>query len=622
MIGTGCMKTFADFRIEIGEGRGVEVNCQCPQCSPSRKKKNAKPLSANTEKGLWFCNHCGWAGTLAVGEQVKAAVPVKDTYRKPHYVNDEAKRADALYAWFATRGIPREVVQANQITLGQAYMPTEEGFVECVQFPYVKEGEVVNVKYRGFAEKIFRQHAGAEKILYGMGGVQSAACPSDRLVIVEGEMDALSVQAAGIPCVVSVPDGAPAPTTKRYAAKFDYLENCQDFLAGFKTIVVAVDADEPGKRLAEELVRRLGPDRCYTVQWPDGCKDANDVLVRDGATELASVIDSAKPVPLEGVYEVADLAEEVMDLWNQQQRPGFSTGWPSLDPLVRIEPGELIVLTGVPSHGKSEWLDALMVNMAEQHGWSFGVFSPENFPVSNHVAKLSEKYTGQSFSGYDRMTQRELLLAMEWVHQHFYFLANGEDALKLESILERAKGMVTRYGIRGFVIDPWNEIDHSECVEREDQYLSKCLSKIRRFGRKYGVAMFVVAHPQKMLRDRDGGYPVPTMYDINGGAMWRNKADMGLVIWRDVLDAERKTIVYAQKVKKRQNGKPGNATLHWTPIGGRYSEQPWKTHRSQDQESTQRRAGRGKQTLASFTYSDGRGSAGGLGEDLTAGSVG
>ena len=597
------MKTFADFGIDIGNGSGVEVPCQCPQCSPTRKKKHVKPLSANTEKGLWHCNHCGWAGSLLQGEQNKATIQ-KVRYTKPRYSADK-EQSEKLYEWFAARGIPREIVDKNKITLGPAYMPQREEYIDCIQFPYFRDGEVVNVKYRGLTEKIFRQHAGAEKLFYGM--VLDKDRTWSTLVIVEGEIDALSLQVAGVPVSVSVPDGAPAPNTKNYASKFEYLENCKDFLEGFERIVIAVDNDEPGKRLGEELVRRIGPERCYTVTWPEGCKDANDVLRKLGPTDLATVIQNARPVPIEGVFEVADLAEDVVDLYRNNQRPGVSTGWSVLDQYYTVREGELTVVTGIPSHGKSEWMDALMVNMAEDHGWSFGVFSPENYPVSNHIAKLVEKHCRKSFrTGVNRISQHELVCALEWAHQHFYFAVNGENALNLDAILAKAKGMVARYGIRAFLIDPWNEIDHTMDAEREDLYISASLTSIRRFGRKYGVHMFVVAHPAKMHRDKvTGSYPVPTLYDISGGAAWRNKADNGIVIWRDVLDPEQKTIVYVQKIKNRQNGSLGNVSLYWTSIGGRYLEQPKQADRGKEKRS--------KQTVADFVNS---GAGAGVGEDF------
>ena len=609
------MKTFADFGIEVGEGRGGEVSCQCPKCSPTRKKKSTKPLSANTEKGLWHCNHCGWAGSLQFGEQSQSnALELKARYSKPQYHADEAHRSATLYAWFEGRGIPREVVQRNRITIGTAYMPQVEASIDCIKFPYVKNGEVVNVKYRGLSEKCFRQHAGAEKVFYGLDTLTDGI---DTAVVVEGEVDKLSLEAAGIQGCLSVPDGAPDPRTKNYPKKFEFLENCQDLLAGLKRVIIAVDTDEPGQRLKEELVRRVGPDRCSVVQWPHGFKDANEVLVKLGAAELATLILNARPVPIEGVFEVADLAEEVMELHASKQAPGFSTGWALIDMLFRVKPGEMTIVTGIPSHGKSEWMDDLLVHLADIHGWSSGIFSPENFPTSNHVAKLIEKHTGSAFTS---MTPHEVVCAMEWAQQHFYFAVHGEETLNLDAILEKAHGMVQRYGIRAFLIDPWNEIDHTIMGDREDLYISRSLTKIRRFARKYGVHMFVVAHPQKMLRDRDGKYPVPTMYDISGGAHWRNKADNGIVIWRDVTDDEGGTIVYVQKIKNRQNGKVGSATLYWTPNGGRYLEQPRKLSGRQEGHKAVH-AGGTKKSLAAFTSGASAGSLPLVGNDPENGSA-
>jgi twinkle protein len=607
------VKTFADFGIDLGGRGGIEVACQCPQCSASRKKKNTKPLSANTEKGVWHCNHCGWSGSLTQGEQTKAQI--RKLVSRPTYRDDAAKRTDALYESFEKRGIPREIVDRNQITLAPAYMPQSESYVECIHFPYVKDGEVVNVKYRGLSEKIFRQHAGAEKVLFGMGPLQSLRRdPSTPLVIVEGEVDALSLQVAGIPCGVSVPDGAPDPRTKKYSTKFEYLENCHDFLEGFQKVIIAVDGDEPGRRLADELVRRIGPERCYIVQWPEGCKDANEVLLHRGPAELATLIQDAKPVPLEGVFEVADVAEDVVELYRNQQAPGVSTGWGVVDEYYTVKPGEMTIVTGIPSHGKSEWLDALMVNMAEIHGWSCGIFSPENFPVANHVAKLLEKYVGKSFrGGWDRLNSQEMVTGLEWAHQHFYFAVHGEDTLNLDAILLKAQGMVQRYGIRLFLIDPWNEIDHTRPDKlSEVEYISQSLTKIRRFGRKYGVHMIVVAHPQKLYREKDGTYPVPTLYDISGAAHWRNKADNGIVIWRDVLDDEQKTTVFVQKIKNRQNGKVGHAVLYWTPKGGRYLEQPIKPHGNSESKAVQTSH---KRSLSDYTASARVGSQTSLGID-------
>lgn len=562
-------RTFTDFGIDLRGGSGVEVLATCPECSSSRKKKNVKCLSANTEKGLWNCHHCGWSGSVFQGIRTQSDAVKRPIYTRPAYEVPE-KADERLVEWFAARGIPREIVERNKISLGIAYMPQEEDRIECIQFPFMKGGEVVNIKYRGLASKCFRQASGAEKILYGLDNLVG-----DTAVIVEGEIDALSVQVAGISSVCSVPDGAPSPSAKEYAAKFDFLDNCKGVLDGFRRIVLAVDADEPGRKLACELSRRLGPERCLRVNWQDQCKDANDVLMRLGPSAVADAIERATPWPIAGVFEVGDLAEDVISLYLRGLPGGVATGWKTIDHHYTVKPGEITVVTGVPAHGKSTWLDALIVNLAVEHGWRFGIFSPENMPTERHIASLVEKYTGKPFrSGPpQRLTSVEVVQALEWLHRHFYMTVHGEEALTVDAILEKARGMVVRYGINGFVVDPWNEIDHSRpAALSETEYISQSLTKIRKFGRTYGVHVWVVAHPMKLRRNLDGSYPVPTPYDVSGSAHWRNKADNCICVWRDLEDDARGSDIHVQKVRFREVGRVGVVTLHWNGLNGRYEE--------------------------------------------------
>ena len=145
------------------------------------------------------------------------------------------------------------------------------------------------------------------------------------------------------------------------------------------------------------LARRLGPERCWRAMWPEGCKDANDVLMAHGPQVLQQCIAAAKPYPIEGILEVADVAADVMLLYEQGLPRGVSTGSPSIDPYYTVKPGELTLVTGIPSHGKSEWLDWLMVQLAKLQGWVFAICSPENLPLPRHISKLAEKYVGLPF---------------------------------------------------------------------------------------------------------------------------------------------------------------------------------------------------------------------------------
>jgi len=229
-------------------------------------------------------------------------------------------------------------------------------------------------------------------VLYGHDDIEN-----ERLVWVEGEIDKLSVEIAGVKSVVSVPNGAPPPDSKNHSAAFSYLEAGRERLESVQHHVLAVDDDAAGRALEAELARRLGPGRCSRVRWPEGCKDANDVLVKHGAEDLSWFIENAEAFPIEGTFSAPEMGGEVEELYERGLEEGQRTGWSSLDRLYTVRPGELTVITGIPSSGKSNFLDALTVNLARVHDWSFALFSPENLPVPMHMAALAEKYILKPF---------------------------------------------------------------------------------------------------------------------------------------------------------------------------------------------------------------------------------
>lgn len=562
------MKTWMELGIQIPSTASGEYDTQCPQCSASRKKKQARCLSVNIPKGTFFCHHCGFAGGLAEGEKRVDVAWRKPAFRRPPPL--VAKHEQSVDAWFATRGITPEVLQRNRITSALIYMPQVEDHVKAIAFPYYRGEELINVKYRD-REKNFRMETGAERVLYGLNDILPEYC-----VIVEGEIDKLSVEVAGFTSCVSVPDGAPSADAKNYASKFSFLEADEDRLESVKEFILAVDNDEPGKRLEAELARRLGREKCRHVEWPEGCKDANDTLVKHGKEALEQCILGAAAFPIDGVFTLQDVTPRVTHLFvNGWDRP-VSTGWDELDQFYRVRPGEFTVVTGIPGSGKSNFVDALAVNLARIHGWRLMIFSPENQPVEDHVARMIEKHVGAPFyhGPTERMQESEMEVGIAWAMNHmFWYLPPEEDDWTIENILSAAKQLVRQKGIQGLVIDPWNELECARPREMtETEYISKVLKKIRQFARRHAVHVWVVAHPQKLLRSDDGNYPVPTMYDIAGSAHWRNKADNGLCVWRDFQDERAPVKVIVQKIRFRQNGRLGEARFRYKPSTATYDD--------------------------------------------------
>jgi twinkle protein len=214
-----------------------------------------------------------------------------------------------------------------------------------------------------------------------------------------------------------------------------------------------------------------------------------------------------------------------------------------------------------------------MVNLAEQYGWRFAICSFENAP-SEHIAKLAEKYLGLPF--WDgptcRMSETDLRRAMDWVADHFYLIRADNEAPTIDWILDAARAAVMRYGIRGLVIDPYNEIEHMRpSAQTETEYVSQSLGKVKRFAQSHGVHVWFVAHPAKMQRE-GVTIPPPTLYDVSGSANWANKADVGLVVHHDSTQDPTRTDIYIRKIRSKAFGRIGMTSLRYEPSTGRFFE--------------------------------------------------
>tara|TARA_R110000824_G_scaffold120898_1_gene276650 strand:- start:95 stop:1768 length:1674 start_codon:yes stop_codon:yes gene_type:complete len=545
--------SFEEVGIYLRSTSGQEKT-KCPECSPTRRKQSDPCLSVNIDEGIWKCHHCGWKGSLN---------KKNDTYIPPPPIikpkPPKTDIPDKVYKWFEDRGISQAVVDDAKIGYDNRW----------IHFPFYKDGEVVNIKSRT-ADKQFRQAKNAEKCFYRfdvMSGMET-------IIITEGEMDALSLVEAGYNNVVSVPDGAIAPNSNPSDRKFSYLLSAEEHLMNATTIILAMDNDSSGNAMREELSRRIGREKCYRVNYPEGCKDMNEVLIKHGEDRLTEIITDAHPYPIDGVVLVDDVLEDAIDLLKTPDIKGLSTGWEALDEYYRVSTSELTIVTGVPNMGKSEWMDALMINLIQDNGWKFGIFSAENFPVKHHLLKLVGKFTNKPFWGNDRMDEKTARNSMNILNEHIKFIGTQEDSVTMESILDQARILNFRYGLNGLVIDPWNTIEHKfRDGENETNYVSRVLASLNTFAKIHEIHIWVVAHPRKMESDNNRKPIVPSPYDISGSANFYNKADNCITVHRHKTEDEDYVGIHVQKIRfQYKNGKPGTGKLSYNVRSGNYFE--------------------------------------------------
>ena len=518
---------------------------RCPECQPPHNSRD-RPLSVTIDgDGVVFnCHHCGYKGGVR-RDDVMPSLKKKSVENVPF----DAGTSSFLDMFFKSRGIGKDTYKSFNVFSKDN---------DWIAFPYNgRDHKCDNIKYRD-KEKNFRQVKNGKKTLYNYESVRDAKT----VVFVEGEMDVLSLWEAGIKSCTTLPDGAPAMAAfKENDKRFAPLQTHP--LQATK-IILFVDADSAGENLRKELLHRYGKQVCWYVVPIDGCKDANDVLVKHGVEALRGLIDSAKPYPVDGLYTVKNYSSDVVDLYDGNYAKPVHVGYPSLDRLYGVMKGTLHVWTGIPNHGKSTFLDQCLVALAKKHNWKFAVFSPEH-STQMHIRRLvqivSQKPFDKGIAG--RMSREELGDSMKWVQSHFYFIETREHTPNAKKILEIAGGSVKKFGCNGIVIDPYNEVDASRKGSyREDEHIRDFISSCKRFCRLHDIVMWIVAHPTKLPKDNDGRYSPPTAYDIAGASHWHNQSDAILTVHRDF--DNNKMSVLTRKIREQGlYGQIGEATFFY-----------------------------------------------------------
>lgn len=525
----------------------------CPICSHTRKKKTLKCFSFNLSKNAGRCNHCGVVLVSKLEQPLKLT---QIEYKRPKWKNN-TKLSDGLVNWFESRKIGQYVLNDFKITEGVEWMPHTGKNENCINFNYFRFGELINVKYRD-GKKNFKLFKDAEMIFYNLDTVLINL----EVIIVEGEMDVLALAQCGVNNVISVPNGC----TDKGTINVQYLDNCIDFFDEKTQFILALDNDLVGNRLKNELARRLGFENCKQVTFKD-CKDANDCLIKYGQNITKECLNDAKEFPIIGVFNALDIQENIYNYYNNGLPTGCGIGMNEFDMFIKFQEGYLTTITGIPGHGKSEFLDFILCRLNICHDWKTALFSPENHPLELHFSKFAEKMIGKPFEGNNRLSPIDLQNMIKYHSENFFFI-NPENDFKLENILDSVRQLVRKKGIRAFVIDAWNKLDH-QYTSNETKYISEQLDKITRFCEINKVHCFLVAHPTKIQKDKaTGKYEVPNLYNISGSANFFNKTANGITVYRDFETGQ--SHIHIQKVKFKHWGKTGLVILGWDYVNGRY----------------------------------------------------
>ena len=569
--------------IDFKNKKSGQVKVICPSCSHTRSNKKDTALSVDLDKGIGKCHYC-------------EEITIRDFKSKPENKTFDlppsnwanyTKVSDRVLKFLESRGISQKTIIECKVTEEEYYQPALSKKVSNIVFNYFEGSTLVNKKYRS-GDKKFTQSKNTKNIFYGINDIVG----EKECYIVEGEFDKLALWEVGKKNCISVPNGA--------NDNDDVWSNCEQYLSTIEKFYICTDMDEKGNDIAEKIAQRLGRYRCERITFKN--KDANDDLIESVFT-LEESLNNPKKYPVSGTFKVEDLESDIYKLYDSglpdtiHPKGNWFTGMSDMFSVMR---GHLVTVTGIPSHGKSNFTDWYIMNLLEDYNLKSSWFSPEHHPLELHQSNLMQKFFGKPFfgtiDGVERITRPEIEKYKKWANEKIYLTAPEQnESPTWDWLFEKFKEQIYGYGIDIFVIDAFNKVLFDKTGENR-HLISEVLTRLTSFAQQNNVIIFLVAHPTKMKKnEKTGAYDMPNLYDVSGSADFRNQTHDGFCVYRVFEDEQNApcTIFKNLKTKFSFQGEIGaTRNFNYHIPSGRYYAQgthydPNPIHKEKEPEQMQ-----------------------------------
>lgn len=389
-------------------------------------------------------------------------------------------------------------------------------------FDFYENKELVFRKFRNITEKKFRAEEKGKPVFYNIDNIN----PNEILIIVEGEIDCLSVYESGLPNVISLPSGVNALDCVNYA--WDTLQLCNK-------IIIMTDNDEAGQDCKQKLIDKLGDWKCFEVNTECACcKDANEILLQHGKDKLKEVILNAKEIPYNFIVKFEDIKRETIDTMIR-----FDTGFKQLNNYIGgFQMGSLAIMTGYSGAGKSTITNQFILSMVQEKfkvmvcsselknsmfkNWLMQSAAGKNNLVYNYSKLIEDKIASVELTAYKKIEY--------WLADNIFLTSDKNLEIKEDDIIKAMNYCLKRFDCRCFIIDNLMTIALNNSEKNNLEAQKKFVLKLKAFVNSNNVFVLLIAHPRKQSNNN---YTTKiTKSDIAGSSDIVNLADLVLSIYR------------------------------------------------------------------------------------------
>lgn len=461
--------------------------------------------------------------------------------------------------------------------------------VPAIAYCNYLDGKIINVKFRSVQQhpvtgewsKLFCQVSPTKPCApYGIDSInllRPDAQPIRQLIITEGEKDRLTLMTCGFPYVLSIANGASTNIEESHEAFDEWIQQAGE-------IIICGDTDRPGRRLVKLLIEQY-QTRAKVTTLPQGKKDISEVYDAFGSREVQRIIAEAQGISDADIYDLSEHKEDILDIMMGNYDRGYEVGMGGLTDGIfhPTSDGGLIILTGRPNSGKTDFLNCLMAHLMYHNQKRVAFFSFEKPIKGKHVREIARIALGvrntENMDGAEspEEARQENRRVLDFLSEHMVDFDTKTRLPDSNYIIGMMEAMMNRkkQKIDYLVIDPYVFINMTEGGSRatETEKVRLMLTKLQAWSRTRHIWTVVVAHPRIQYKDGHEAFPPLDIYSVAGSAQWANLADFLLTVNRISKPEEGKmfTIVEMLKVRDQEFCHPGKVYYVRQPCG-RYDE--------------------------------------------------